>query len=270
MVTLLVISVILVGTTSFISLLGYSSYVRNAIGVVLTPIQKGADSLFDKIESFFVTDADYEALKKENEELKLQINENEKIIAEAEIALRENEELKDYLGLKDEHTDFIFVDAEVIGKNAGNHTTVITLNRGSFHGIEPDMPVVDKFGLVGYVSEVGLNWSKVLTVLNADSSVGVCVERNAKEGMLDGKFGLYEEGICMMRFLTAECDVEVGDRIFTSSASDKYPGGIFVGTVTKVETDSVSRETVAYIDPIAQLDKNEQVMIITEFEKKYE
>ena len=270
MVTLIVISIILVGTTSFISLLGYSSYVRNAIGIVLTPLQKGADFVFDKIESFFVTDSEYEDLKKENEKLKLQISENEKKIAEAEIALRENEELKDYLGIKDEHTDFVFVDADVVGKNAGNHITVITLDRGSFHGVKPDMPVVDKFGLVGYVCEVGLNWSKVLTVLNADSSVGVCVERNGQEGMLDGKFGLYEEGLCMMSFLTAECDVKIGDRIFTSYISDKYPGDVFVGTVTKVETDSVSRETIAYIMPAAKLESNEQVMIITEFEKKYE
>ena len=151
MVTLIVISVLLVGTTSFISLLGYSSYVRNAIGIALSPIQSGADSLLDKIESLFVSDADYEALKQENEELKIIISENEKKLAEAELALRENEELKDYLGLKDEHTDFVFVDADITGKNAGNHITVLTINRGSFHGITPGMPVVDKFGLVGHV-----------------------------------------------------------------------------------------------------------------------
>jgi len=270
MVVLLVISILLVGTTSFISLLGYSSYVRNAIGTALTPLQKGADIVFDKIEAWFVSDKEIEALKKENEELRLQIGENEKKLAEAEIALRENEELKDYLGLKSEHTDFVFVDADVVGKNAGNHATVLTLNRGSFHGITPDMPVCDKFGLVGYVCEVGLNFSKVLTVVNADSTIGVYVERNRQEAIITGKFSLYEEGLCMMSFLSGNSDVKEGDRIYTSSASDKYPVNLFVGTVTKVETDAVSREIIAYIKPASMLDGNEQVMIITEFEKTYE
>ena len=91
MIVLIVIALLLVGTTSFMSALGYTSYVRNAIGIVLTPIQKAVDNTFDGIDSIFSSRKELEDLKKENEQLKLELAKKEEEASKATLALEENE-----------------------------------------------------------------------------------------------------------------------------------------------------------------------------------
>ena len=270
MVVLIVIAILLVGTTSFISALGYTSYVRNAIGIVLTPLQKSANSVFEGVEDFFASKKDYKKLKAENERLKVELAEKESMEAEAQLALEENERLKEYLGIKDEHTDFQLTDAFVTGRQANTHTFIYTIDKGSRHGIEPGMPVIDKFGLMGSVCEVGLTWSKVTSVTEPDVSIGVYIERTGEEGISTGTFAAAREGLFTVSYLSEGSDIAVGDRILTSGDSTIYPKGLLVGTVERVETDAVLREKIAYIKPAANLTEVSEVMIITEFEYSYE
>ena len=270
MVALIVIAVLLVGTTSFISALGYTSYVRNAIGIVLTPIQSGANYVIDGIETLFSSKDDYKALQKENEKLKVQLADQAEKIAQAELILEENEKLKDYLGIKEDHTDFILAEANVTGRQSGSHSTVLTLDKGTSHGIEPGMPIIDKYGLVGCISEVGLTWSKATTLTEPDISVGVYVERSGESGITNGTFKASKEGLFTVTYLSPDSDVQVGDRIITSGDGSVYPDGIFAGTVEYLEKDPITRDIVAYIKPSSNISEIHEVMIITRFVNKYE
>lgn len=272
MVVTLVIAILLVGTTSFISALGYTSYVRNAIGIVLTPVQKGANSIFDSISNIFSSKEDYIKLKKENDELKKLLAEKEEALAKGESALNENEKLKEYLGIKDEHTDFVLTDANVTGREANSNSSLFTIDRGTRHGITPGMPVITETGLAGIIREVGLTWSKVSFVTSTDISIGVCVEKNNAAGILKGSFKAEKDGLCTMTYIDEKYDVQIGDRIVTSGSDNgsKYPKGLFIGTVTDIEINTVSREKTAYITPVSDISQIRQVMIITEFETVYE
>ena len=270
MIVTLVIALLLVGTTSFISALGYTSYVRNAIGIVLTPIQKGANQVFDSIENIFSSKEDYEQLQKENEELKLQIKEQQDKLNEAELVLEENENLKNYLGIKNEHNDFVLTDAKVTSRSSGKTPTLLTIDKGLSHGIDKDMPVIDKYGFVGVVCEVGLTWAKVKTVISPDTSIGIYVERSGEAGVSSGTFKASKKGFFTVSYLSTDTDVEKGDRIITSGDGSLFPKGLLLGTVESIEKDPVSRETIAYVTPISPLTDVCDLMIITEFEMKYE
>lgn len=270
MIVLLVISVLLVGTTSFISALGYTSYVRNAIGIALTPVQKGFNSFFDNIEETFSAKKKYREVKKENDLLKEELANQADIIARAKQALEENEELKEYLGIKEEHIDCTFENAKITGRQANTYTTVYTVDKGSYHGIEPGMPVIDKFGIIGCVSEVGLTWSKVTPITEPDLSLGVTVERTGESGVCSGSFNAAKNSKCVLSYVSDKADLKQGDRIITSDESSLYPKGILVGIVDSTETNALSRETIAYIIPAADLKNAESVMIITDFEGIYE
>lgn len=270
MIFTVVIAILLVGTTSFISALGYTSYVRNAIGIVLTPIQKGANSVFDSIENIFSSKEDYKKLKKENEELKLQLKEQEDKLKEAELALKQNEELKNYLGIKDEHTDFVFTNASVTSRSSEKTPNIITIDKGLSHGIDTGMPVIDKYGFVGIVCESGLTWSKVKTVVSPDTSIGVYIERTGESGITSGTFKASKDGLFTLSYLGDNTDVKQGDRIFTSGDGSNFPKGILLGNVEYTEKNSVTREIIAYIRPISPLKEVNEVMIIIEFEMKYE
>ncbi len=270
LIVTLVIAILLVGTTSFISALGYTSYVRNAIGIVLTPIQKGANSVFDSIESHFVSKDEYKKIKEENDKLKQQIAEQQENLANAENALEENEKLKEYLGIKDEHNDFVMTDAEVISNTSSSNSMVITINKGLSHGMKPGLPVIDKFGLIGCIDEVGHNWSKVRTIISPDTSVGVYVERTGENGISSGTFSASKEEMFTVSYLGNNTDVAVGDRIISSGDGSMFPKGLLLGTVTKIEKDSNSRETIAFVTPISQIKEVKSVMVITEFTMLYE
>ena len=270
MIVLIVIALLLVGTTSFISALGYTSYVRNAIGIVLTPIQKAVDNTFDGIDNIFSSKKDFEALKIENEKLKLELAEKEEESSKAILALEENENLKKYLGIKDEHTDFVFTDASVTGRQSNNHTQIYTINRGSHHGIEPGMPVINEFGLIGCVTEVGLTWSKVSSIIEPKISIGVIIERTGDVAISTGTFSSSEKGMCVLSYLSENANVQTGDRIITSPDSSKYPKGLLLGTVDSTFVDPISREYLAYIKPAVNLKEVDKVMIITKFENVYE
>ena len=269
-VVMLVISILLVGTTSFIAALGYTSYVRNAIGVVLTPVQKGADFVFDSIENIFSSKEDLKKLKEENEKLKLQISEQNDKLAQAENALNENEKLKDYLGLKDEHTDFVMTDAYVTGHSSSSNSSVLTIDKGLVHEIKPGMPVIDKYGLVGCVEEVGHNWSKVKTVTDPNMSVGVYIERTGEKGVSIASFSASKDGLFTISYLPENTDIKEGDRILTSGDGSMFPKGILMGTVQYTKKDPLSREIVAYAAPVSQINNADTVMIITEFTMSYE
>jgi len=270
MIVLIVISILLVGTTSFISALGYTSYVRNAIGIVLTPIQKGANYVFDSIENIFSDKNDYKKLKEENENLKLMLAEKESELANAELTLKENENLKDFLGLKEEHPDFVFADAKITGRQSNSYSIVYTLDKGTYHGIEPGMPVVDKYGVIGCISEVGLTWSKATSVTEPDFSVGVIVERTGEVGISSGTFSASKDGLCVVSYLPVDTDIKAGDRIITSGNNSIYPKGLLLGTVESIKADPVSREIQALVKPAANLTETSSVMIITDYGIIYE
>jgi len=269
-IVITIIAVLLAGTASFISALGYTSYIRNAVGIVLSPVQNGANHIFDTIENIIASKNDYEKLLKENEELKLKLEEQADTVAKAEVFLDDYEKLKDYLGVKDEIVDIQMTDAEVLGQSNGNHLSIITLNRGNIHGIVPGMPVIDKYGLIGRITEVGLNWCKAATLTEPDFSVGINVERTGEKGITKGTFELSYDGLISVSFLPSDTDIKEGDRLFTSSDSAMFPEGLFVGTVVSVETNDIERETVATVRPSADLKDPHYVMIVTGFENKYE
>lgn len=270
MIVLIVIAILLVGTTSFISALGYTSYVRNAIGIVLTPVQKGFNFVFDGFEELVSSKEKYGELKKENESLKQQLAKNEEALAKAELALQENESLKEFLGIKEEHIDCTFENAKITGRQSTTYNVIYTINKGTYHGIIPGMPVIDKYGVLGCVSEVGLNWAKVTSITEPDVSLGAVIERTGEIGICSGSFVAAKKGLCVLTYLPKDTKIETGDRIITSDESAMFPKGMLIGTVEAIETDSLTREIIAYIRPAADLENATTVMVITEFEAAYE
>ena len=270
MIVLIVISILLVGTTSFISALGYTSYVRNAIGIILTPVQNGANYVFDSIENIFSSKEDFKKLKEENEELKSQLAEQKEILANAQLALKENEELKNYLGIKKDTSHIALENAYVTGRQSASHTLILTVNKGTYHGIKPGMPVIDKYGIVGKVSETGLNWSKVTFVTQPNVSFGVKLEKTGDKAIAKGTYTSSKEGLCAVTYFPESTSIEAGDRIVSSDDSVLLPEGILLGVVERVETDAVTREITAYVRPASNFTEVQSVAIITEYERSYE
>ena len=135
---------------------------------------------------------DVTALKEENEALKQQIAEMEATVRQGAADSQENVFLRDLLDLRKQRRDLSdFETATVMERSVTNWTSSLTLNIGTDHGVEVNDCVIDEtYALVGVVSEVGLNWCTVLTIVDTDTSLGAQVFRTKDLGVAVGDFSL--------------------------------------------------------------------------------
>ena len=260
------IALVLTIVPSVFSIMGYRSLAKNIVGTVTMPVRwvattvgnafEGWGKYFQSIKSL---DEKNQALIEENETLKEQLQ-------NAELLEKENERLRDYLDMKNKYPSFKMEEGMVISHSSGNYITNFTLNRGTLHGIAPNMPVVTKDGIVGYVVEVGLNWCMVSTLIETATSVGAYIPRSEVVGIVSGDYSMRQEGTCKIGYIDAAADVQVGDTVYSSGTGSVYPADLKIGTVTSIEVDEYNRTLVATVTPAVDFSSLQWVMIITGYE----
>lgn len=246
---------------------GEASPLSNAVRVILTPFRTAASGISGFIRNTYTYFYEVEELKAENEALRVTIAEMEEKIRESEQALEENARLRELLDLSERRRDFKYVMAEIVSRYSSNWASTFTIGKGSMHGIEPFDCVINEQGfLVGYVSEVGTNWSIITTVIDTDIELGAMIARTRESAVAEGDFALMSEGKLKLTYLPEDTVLLNGDVIYTSGVGGVYPKGIRIGTVTKVQTDASGMGNYAIIEPAVDLDKLTQVFVITDFD----
>ncbi len=262
---LVVVALVLTIVPSVLYAMGVGNAARDLVNTVLSPFTRGFAYITDALDGFSSYFTEFDRVVEENKQLKEHIAELEDKVYKAEATEGMNEWLYDYLELRREHTDYSFEAATITG-GGSNYMDVFIIDRGISHNVRADMPVITNEGIVGYVVEAGNDWSKVVTMLESSYAVGAYVERSGELGVVEGDYGLAREGLCVMKYLKADSDIKVGDRILTSGFGSVYPRDLTVGYVERIETDNNNRSITAYIRPAASVDDLSRVMVITEYE----
>ena len=245
--------------------MGQGSYVRSAIVTVGIPFRWAFTKVGEGLTGFSLYFKTIDALREENEELRRELDEYKNLVYDAELIEEENEFLSEYLGLKEEHLDFSLEDASVLGRESTNYRTLLTISKGTLHGIGVNMPIITEAGLVGYITEVGATWSKAVVLTETATAVGGYIERSGALGVVEGTYELRTDGLCRMVYIEAESDIRIGDKVITSGIGGVYPRGLLVGRVIAIEVDEASRTLTAIIEPAADLDSISKIMIVTEY-----
>lgn len=267
-ITCVAIALALVIIPSSLSLLGYTDILRSAVKTVSIPFEWCGSFFGDALSGFVSTFTGYDELKAENEELRSQLEEAKKLEAQNALIQSENQWLRGYLNMKQDFPALTLCDASIISREAGNYSTVLTLNRGSMHGIMANMPVITELGVFGYVSEVSLNWCRVVSIVETASSLGAYTDRTHVPGVVVGDSLLREDGLCKMIYIDATSDIKVGDKVYTSG-STKYIADLLIGEVYEIVADENTRTLVAYIKPavdFASVMQTSRVVIITGYD----
>ena len=242
---------------------GIISPQSSVLGSVITPFQ----AAFTEVSNFFKDwgkmVSGNEELARENASLKSQVNELTSSLIEYDAAKQENEFLKQYLEIKDDHTDYQFEETRLIAYDSADPFGAFTVNKGSMHGVALYDPVIEASGLIGYVSQVGTSYSKVTTVLSPDISVAAFDRRTDDAGVIKGNLDSAENGTTRLCNLSRSCTVAIGDYIVTSGGG-VFPEGMLVGTVTEIGNDS-NRAIFAEVKPAVDLTQLRDMMIITHF-----
>ena len=224
-------------------ILGYDP-LTGALELLATPFRAASAAVTRWSEDRYDRAFRDEELLAENEALRRRVAELERDAIAGQDAVRENERMKDLLGLAESRPDLQYRDAEVVRGPSSNWTSDLTINRGTAGGVEAGDCVIDQYGhLIGVVTRADLNSSVVTTILDPTLSVGGRVARTDEDVVVGGDFAMMLEGMTRLSFLPEDFKLIIGDQITTSGLGDMYPSGLVVGTVRSLleEADGITR-----------------------------
>ena len=240
-----------------------SSVLENIAGVLTSPFRAAATAVSDWVDDKQQYYEDVTALKEENAALKKEIAELRAQQRDAQAANDENALFRKLLKLQEKRSDFTFVSARVLAHSESNWTSSLTLSHGTDQDIAVGDCVVSAEGyLVGVVSEVGLNWSTVLTVIDTDTELGAGIFRTGEIAVAEGDFSLMNEGRLKLSYLTADDEVLTGDQIVTSGLGGYYPSGLVIGAVESVRTGDDGLARYAVLRPMVDFDALTEIFVI--------
>lgn len=239
---------------------------HNVAGVVASPFRAAGSAVSDwvgGIGDHFQTVEDLqrenEALRRENARLK---EENRQATVDSE----ENARLRNILNLRQQRRDFTLESAHITERSSSNWASTVTLGKGTNCDIAIGDCVVDEYGyLVGVVTDVGLNWSTVTTILDTDSQLGALVFRTGETTVAMGDLSLMSTGKLKLSYLQSESSLINGDLIVTSGLGGYYPSDLVIGAVEEILTDDSGLTQYAILAPKTDLESLVEVFVITDF-----
>ena len=242
-------------------------FLRNAAGVIASPFRAAGSAVAGWVSGIGDHFDDVDSLQQENNDLRAQVAELERQLRQAQKAEEENARLRSLLELESQRQDLKTVSARVAERSVDNWSSTLTLNRGTSAGIAIGNCAMDEFGnLVGVVTDAGLNWCTVTTVLDTASVIGAKVFRTEQVAVAQGQLSLMTEGQLSLTYLEDADDLISGDLVVTSGLGGYYPAGLTIGTIDELRTDADGLTRYAVVTPKAAIASLKQVFLITSFD----
>ena len=250
---------------------GTSTLLSNGLSIITSPLTNASKVVYDGLSAAGGYFSDIDRLRQENERLE---KEN-KILSEENHSLQllqnENDSLYKFLELKKEHDDYKFINSNIISKSVSGYSSGFTIDKGSFHGVKASMPIIsDEGALVGITYSVEPLSSRCKSILSYDLNVGVYNQSTGETGILSGSFDTFLDNKCIIGPLGEDSQMKAGDKILTSGLGEKYPRNLIIGTVDSFVPDEGSHSQNAVITLDESILDADYVMVITDFEKRYE
>ncbi|MBQ2902171.1 MAG: rod shape-determining protein MreC [Agathobacter sp.] len=233
-------------------------------GYIFVPMQQGINATGSWI---FNTANDFKTLSQvleENEKLKEQNAELTNQLTIAKIEQYELENLRELFDLSEKYPTYEKVAANVIAKDSGNWFSSFTINRGEKDGIMVGMNVLADGGLVGIVTDVGPNYSKVRSIIDDANNVSAMVPSTGDNFNVSGNLKTMNEAmvITFSELRDAENSVKIGEPVITSYVSDQYHQGILIGYISSIEFGPNNLTKIGTITPVADFEHLEDVLVI--------
>ncbi|MCB9590941.1 MAG: rod shape-determining protein MreC [Polyangiaceae bacterium] len=237
------------------------SVVDRAIVRITTPIQYASAAIARGV-SRLVGDYVYLVdVKSDNDKLAFENARLRDEVRQLENQRSENRRLKRLLGLRDEIPQET-LSALVIGKDTTEYFRVahVTLDAPSTE-VQQNMPVVSVDGVVGTVLRGAGDSVDVRLTVDSGFGVDVVVERTGARGFVRG-VGDRNRYAVSVEYVKRSDEVDVGDLLLTSGVGCRFPKGIPVARVTKVEKRDFGIYQTVQAEPTVDYSRLEEVLIV--------
>lgn len=193
----------------------------------------------------------------ENDALKREL----KIVLEEKSQCKEielsNQRLRSFLNFQKTKTGNVLA-AEVIGKDPSSWYKTIIIDKGKSDGVEKGLPIVVPEGIAGQVIDVSYRYSKVLLIIDRNSSVDALVQRSRARGIVKGE--LIDQ--CSLTYVLNKHDIREGDTVISSGLDGVYPKGLRIGRVSGVVRRNAGIFQDVVVTPYVDFEKLEEVLIV--------
>lgn len=222
----------------------------NTIGLWMSDLTQNLDTLKE-------LQAKNDALQAEVDNLTVKINLLQQDKEELE-RLRELYKLDQY------YSNYETIGARVTSNDSGNWFSSFIIDKGTKDGIQVDMNVMAGGGLVGIITEVGPNWSRVRSIIDDASNVSGLTLTTSDTCIVNGDLTLMQDGkIRFEQLPNNDTEIPVGEPVVTSHISNKYLQGILIGYISEVHEDANNLTRSGYITPVVDFQHLQEVLVIT-------
>ncbi|MBD8069352.1 rod shape-determining protein MreC [Bacillus sp. PS06] len=261
---------LLVSIIILVALIGFSlqdrdkltwpeQFVKDSVGWVQSVFHKPAQSL----AGFFNNINDIQHTYEENKLLKEKLDRHVLLEKEAQILKKENQELKDVLDKTESLDEYDSIQATVINRDPTLWYDLLTVNRGSQHGVEANMAVITAQGLIGKVKNVSAYHSTVQLLSSPDRKNRISAKVQGEKDRYFVIEGYDEEkASLLLKEIPFEVEVEEGQAVLTSGLGGVFPSDLLVGEVTEVVADNYGLTKTAYVKPAADFYEIKNVIIV--------
>lgn len=270
-VSLLILGLMLRAATSG----GFAALPQNLLGTVISPVQKLSAQISGTVTDFLASFTTYSQVKKENTVLKEQVRQLSSKLVNYDNAMLQNQQYKDFLGIKEENPDIKLAPAMVISRGEPDQWfSTLTIDKGSIDGIQKNDPVITADGVVGVTTNVMLTTSVVTTLVDPTTQIGCIVSRTGDTCISQGSNELLQKGQFRLNYIARDSNVSKGDIIITSgiglnsTVGGRFPKGLKVGTVQDIGIDTDGMSLYAVVQPMANPSSAKYVSVITDFKGK--
>ena len=240
--------------------------VGTAASYVFIPMQKGLTTVGNWISDKTYELASLKDVMKENEQLKVQVDELTDELNTLKLEQYDTEDLRELLALDTGYSEYNKLSASVIGKDAGNWFDTFLIDKGEKDGVAVGMNVITGRGLAGIITEVGPNYSKVRCIIDDTSSVSGMVLSTSDNCIVKGDLQTMDERqmITFSNLKDTEGKVAVGDQVVTSYISSEYVQGLLIGYISEIHVNPNNLTKSGLITPVVDFEHVKHVLVITD------
>lgn len=163
---------------------------------------------------------------------------------------QQNRVLRELLDLREE-SSWPLIPVNIVAKDITGINNSLTVNAGTEDSVKVGMPVLNAEGIVGQVIITDKKYSQVLPYSHTMFRVSAQIEGSRAYGIVTWPGNSMRE--LVMNFVPETVEVEIGETVVTSRFSNRFPFGIPIGEVTKIDRSQGVETQTIYIRAYADL-----------------
>jgi len=237
-------------------------FFTSALAYITIPAQKAGTKAMNWLSETLHDIINMKQIISENASLREQVASMSEDNTRLKMMEDENKKLSDLLNIHQRYPDYPIIGALKVAEDTNNWFNTFIVDKGGKDGVQVDMVVLGNGGLVGKVTMIGPNFSKITPLINNISSISAECVRTKDTGFVRGNFDIMKDNLCRMDYLSMDAQIMSGDEIVTSGLGQLYPPGITIGFVQTVVTDGHSLTKYAVIKPAVDFRQLDTVLII--------